>query len=55
MMYLLKKKKNYENEGESNLELNIISIGDGEDEKKAVFNLKIKINFLIFKISEVNL
>ena len=39
MMYLLKKKKNYENEGESNLELNVISIGDGEDEKKAVFNL----------------
>ena len=35
----IEEKKNYENEGESNLELNVISIGDGEDEKKAVFNL----------------
>ena len=33
------EKKNYENENESNIELNIISIGDGIDEKKAVFNL----------------
>ena len=31
----IEEKKNYENEGESNLELNVISIGDGEDEKKA--------------------
>lgn len=37
------EKKSYENENETNietnLELNIISIGDGDDEKKAVFNL----------------
>lgn len=42
------RKKSEENEAELNLELNVIAIGDGFDEKKAVFSLnknKHKFNF----------